>query len=478
MATRWVSANQIAGLLGPTPLAGPAYRDLADRIRLQIVDGRLNQGVRLPSERDLAAALGVSRTTVAAAYARLSDSGYLRALPGSGSYARLPPMARDLVRTAAAEDGVEPIFLTRASAPAPPGLAAFFRRAGEQLPSLLAQDGYLSDGLLSLRERVGERFTARGLPTDPEQLIITSGALSALNVVLRTLVGPGDRVLLESPTYPAAAEAVRRSGARLVGYPLGPAGWRGADLDLLLRQTAPRLAYLIPDFHNPTAATMSGSVRGDVATALQRNRTTSVIDESLVELALEGQPGESALGRLLPDAITIGSASKAFWGGLRIGWIRAPYDLVPALIDTRAAMDLGSAVFEQLVLAELLTDPDQLLADHRDRLRGQRDHLAAELRRALPDWQFSVPDGGLSLWVQLPGEDSTRLAAAGDQHGVILAAGPRFFVGGGGERHLRLPYSADPDTLTEAVRRLAATWRAVQSGRSPARAYGPMGLTA
>jgi DNA-binding transcriptional MocR family regulator len=119
-----------------------------------------------------------------------------------------------------------------------------------------------------------------------------------------------------------------------------------------------------------------------------------------------------------------------------------------------------------------------VLDGHRVRLRAQRDQLAADLRRALPDWTFAVPDGGLSLWVQLPGELSTRLAASSDQHGVILTAGPRFFVGGGGERHLRLPYSADPDTLRTAVQRLVTTWHAVQSGRSPARAYAPMGLTA
>ena len=125
-----------------------------------------------------------------------------------------------------------------------------------------------------------------------------------------------------------------------------------------------------------------------------------------------------------------------------------------------------------------MAEPDQLLVAHRERLRVQRDHLASELHRTLPDWEFSVPGGGLSLWVQLPGEYSTRLAAVSDQYGVILTAGPRFFVGGGGERHLRLPYSADVDTLTAAVQRLATTWRAVQSGRSPARAYAPMGLTA
>ncbi len=464
MASRWMSPTQVRDLVGTTPLSGPAYRDLADRLRLQIVDGRLTQGVRLPSERTLALALAISRTTVAAAYARLGELGYLQAQPGSGNYVTLPRSARQLSPSTSTGDSIS---LTHASAPAPPGLAGAFLRASEQLPRLLSSNGYLADGLPELRERLAQTFTDRGLPTEPGQLIVTSGALSALDIVLRTLIGPGDRVLMESPTYPAAIEAVRRSGARLVGYPLGAEQWQADDLDLLLRQTAPRLAYLIPEFHNPTAATMAEPARAAVAAALQRNRTTAVIDETLVELALENQPRRRPLGAFLADAITIGSASKAFWGGLRIGWIRAPHSLVPSLIETRAAGDLGSPAFEQLVVAELLADPAGVLADQRRRLRSQRDHLHAAVRRTLPDWEVTVPDGGLSLWARLPAEQSTRLAAVSDQYGLVVTAGPRFFVGGGGERHLRLPYSARP-------RAAQPGGRAVGSGVGR-REVGPVG---
>ena len=475
MINRWVSSAQVSDLIGSTPLAGPAYRDLADRLRLQVVDGRLSQGVRLPSERDLALVLGVSRTTLAAAYGRLRDLGYLRSQQGSGHYVTLPREPRTVPTAAGPGD---PISLTQASTAAPPGLAGAFVRASEQLPRLLGATGYLADGLPELRDRVAQQFTDRGLPTGADQVIITSGALSALNIVLHTLTGSGDRVLMESPSYPGAIEAVRRSGARPLGYPLNADGWSGRDLDLLLRQTAPRLAYLIPDFHNPTALTMPDAVRVDVAAALQRNRTTAVIDESMVELALEGQSPATPLGAFLPDAVTIGSTSKSFWGGLRIGWIRAPYDLVPALVETRAAFDLGTPLFEQAVVAELFTDPQPVLAERRAALRINRDHLVTAVRRAFPDWQFDVPDGGLSLWVRLPGEQSTRLAAVGDQHGLLLTPGPRFFVDGGGERHLRLPYTLDSDILTTVVDRLVVAWTALRSGRPAPRGYRSLTLTA
>ncbi len=156
--------------------------------------------------------------------------------------------------------------------------------------------------------------------------------------------------------------------------------------------------------------------------------------------------------------MTIGSASKAYWGGLRIGWIRAPRELVRPLVEQRAILDVASPVFEQLVLADILTDPEPLLAEQRLRLLGQRDRLIADLAERLPDWRVPTPPGGLVLWAELPTESSTRLAMAAERHGVLITPGPRFFLGGGGERHLRLPYTQPADVAVRAVDRLVAAW--------------------
>jgi DNA-binding transcriptional MocR family regulator len=198
-----------------------------------------------------------------------------------------------------------------------------------------------------------------------------------------------------------------------------------------------------------------------------------------VELSLDGGSPRTPLAAHLPDAITIGSASKAFWGGLRIGWIRAPHDMVRPMIETRAAMDLGAAPFEQLVAARLLADRETVLAQQRTRLREQRDHLAQRLAKTLPDWQFVLPSGGLTLWISLPDESSSRLAAAAYSHGVVVTPGPRFYVGGGGERNLRLPYTATETVLTEAVERLAAVWADVRRRQGRSAPHSPtMDLTA
>jgi DNA-binding transcriptional MocR family regulator len=159
-----------------------------------------------------------------------------------------------------------------------------------------------------------------------------------------------------------------------------------------------------------------------------------------------------------PDAVSIGSASKIFWGGLRVGWVRAPVALVERIIAARVSLDLGSSLFDQLVVADLLGRHD-VQALRRERLRAQRDALAAVLRAELPDWRFRLPAGGIALWVRLPHGSATRLAAQLERDDVHVAPGPVFAVEGGSDGWLRIPYTRSEAQLTTAVERIAAAWR-------------------
>ncbi|SER07818.1 MocR-like transcription factor YczR [Microlunatus flavus] len=458
MATRWLSGQDLHGLLGTLPLQFPAYQDLADRIRYLVVDGRLVHDVRLPSERELASTLGISRATVAGAYARLADLGFLVPRRGAGNFVRAGPTTRGNGLVGPYPDFTDLVNLAFASPPAPAGLDEVYRSALDELPAVLGGHGYGPQGLVSLREQVAAWYGERGLPTAPDQIVVTNGAQSALNVVAGTLLRTGDRVLVEAPSYPNALDALRRSGARLVAYPLPEDGWQVSGYATTVRQTAPRLAHLIPEFHNPTGHWLDEEARPELAAALRRTRTTAVVDETLVELRLDGQHPRRPLAAWLPDALTLGSASKAFWGGLRIGWIRAPRVLIRSLVQTRALLDLGSPALEQLVVARLLAGSGVDVEEQRSRARMQRDHLVGLLTRRLPDWRVPTPGGGFTLWVGLPGETSSRLAAAAERHDLLLSAGPRFFPDGGGERHLRLPFTAPRQHLEEAVERLARAW--------------------
>jgi DNA-binding transcriptional MocR family regulator len=461
--SRSISAARVATLVGDFDRT-PAYAGLADALTLLIGDGRIGLDVRLPSERELTEALGVSRTTVTRAYAALRDSGYAEARRGSGTYTRVPGgRARAHDRALLPRPGdQEAIDLNCAAASAPPGLAAAYAEAATDLPAYLGGHGYFPAGLPQLQQAIAATYDARGLPTDPDQVMVTPGALSAASIVAQAFTGPGDRVLVESPVYPNATEAIRHSGARLAAAPVDPDGW---DLDAVgaaLRQAAPTLAYLIPDFQNPTGHVMTAAQREEYAAHLRRTRTIAVVDEAHQALALDGQEMPPPFAAFAPGTITIGSASKSFWGGLRLGWIRAPRDAMDRLTRARVGLDLGAPVMEQLVLARLLEQAGPVLAEHRSRLREQRDRLAAALREHLPQWRFRLPGGGLAMWCELPAPLGTAVVAEAERLGVIVAPGPVFAAEGGLDHFVRIPWTRPADELEDAVRRLATAWGAVR----------------
>ncbi len=464
MASGTVSARTVAGQLRAgalTAQAGvPAYQALAEGLRRLIADGRILHGTRLPSERELTSAIGVSRTTVAGAYAVLRDRGYLVSRRGSGSVVSVPggPSSGGPLSPGDGRDVA--IDLSIAAPSAPPGTAEAFEAAVAQLPHHLGGTGYSPFGLPELREMLAERYCERGLPTTAGQIMVTTGALAALSVVLRAHVGPGDRVLMESPTYPNALASVRDAGARTVGMPLDAGGLDAHALDVALRQGSATLAYLVPDFQNPTGTLVDEATRARVATALHRQRAVAVVDETPAELGIDVTEADlpRPLAAFTDQALTIGSASKTYWGGLRVGWLRAAERDLPRLEQARLSLDLGVPVLEQLVLKHLLAQRESLLTHRRTTLRAARDALVSAVRRQLPEWRFTVPSGGLSIWCELPAPRSSALCDAVAPLGVRLAPGSSFGVEGGLESFVRIPFALPPDVLTDAVDRIAAAW--------------------
>ncbi len=472
-ATRTVASTRVRALVG-TFDRSPAYAGLADSLTLLIGDGRIPYGTRLPSERDLTDALALSRTTVTRAYALLRETGYAEARQGAGTFTRVPggrACSHDRALLPGPDDG-DAIDLNCAAPSAPPGIAAAYLAAAVELPAYLGGHGYFPAGLPRLQAAIATTYAERGLPTDPEQIMVTPGALTAVSIVARACSGPRDRVLVESPVYPNATQAIRNSGARLAALPVDPDGW---DLDAIgatLDQAKARLAYLIPDFQNPTGHLMPEADREVYARHLRRAGTVAVVDEAHQALALDGQSMPRPFACFAPATITIGSASKTYWGGLRLGWVRAPHGLMDRLTQVRMGLDLGAPVLEQLTLTRLLAD-DRIVAHHRERLRLQRDRLVAAVAARLPEWRFHTPGGGLALWCELPSARGTAVVAEAERQGVIIAPGPAFAVEGGLDRFVRIPWTRPPDELDDAVERLARAWALVRdrapSGRRSAR---------
>ena len=171
-------------------------------------------------------------------------------------------------------------------------------------------------------------------------------------------------------------------------------------------------------------------------------------------------------------AISIGTASKIFWGGLRVGWLRASASDVARLQQARLSLDPGVPLVEQLALASLLRRRHAVIEHRRRECRASRDALVAALRSHLPDWRFTVPAGGLCLWCELPQPRSSALVDAALRHGVRLPPGGGFGVDGGLESFVRLPMAQPAPVLVEAVVRIAAAWAEAQ-GAATARTAGP-----
>ncbi|MFC4532692.1 PLP-dependent aminotransferase family protein [Sphaerisporangium dianthi] len=470
---RYVSGPWLAKLVDLPPDTRPYYRALADRVRALILDGRLATRVRVPAERHLAGALGVSRTTVTAAYDRLREQGYLDSRQGSGSWTALPApgsLGTDNPWIAAGDDGLVPLHA--AAPPATSLLPEALAAAVEDYPCYGLGAGYDPVGVRPLREAIAARYGARGVATRPDQILVTGGAQHAIHLLLTLFAGQGDPMLVESPTYPHVLDAARLRGARLVPVGFPDDGW---DVDLMacaMRQSATRLAYVIPDFHNPMGLLMDDAGRADLVSAARRHGTTLLVDESWAELAVDDVPATQPLAAFDTDGrvISIGSASKLWWGGLRIGWIRATSALVRRLAVLRAGVDIAAPLVEQLAVAHLFERIEQARAERAGALGASRAALAEALRAQLPAWRFTEPRGGGSLWVRLDSPIATPLADAAAAQGVRLAPGPWFGVDGTLERYLRLPFTLPQRTLADAVPRLAAAW-AHAASPGPSAAY-------
>ncbi len=457
---RLISAPRVATLIGDFDRS-PAYRGLAEGLRVLITDGRVPVGVRLPSERELTEALEVSRTTVTRAYAQLRDHGFLVSRQGSGSVASLPTGRGHrgdhlLPPGALPQDKVD---LTCAAPVPGPGVLAAYERAVGELPAYLTGTGYYPSGLVDLREAVAESYAARGLPTSADQIMIVPGALAGVAIAARALLNPGDRAVTESPTYPNAIATLGHCGARLVGVDVPRDESDTEPLTTTLRQVKPRVAYLIPDFHNPTGSLMRDQGREQVAHVLARTGTTAIIDESMAALPLDGQQMPAPFASYSTEAVSVGSLSKPYWGGLRVGWVRVPPGRVDAFFRARLTLDLGTPLLEQLVAADLLRDGADLLAHRREQLRSSRDAALVAVGEHLPDWRPTRPTGGLNLWCELPAALSTALVPRAERHDVLLASGPSFAPEGGLDRFVRLPYTQPAHVLTEAIGRLGLAWR-------------------
>ena len=467
---------------------GPAYQRLAEALEASIGRGEVAPGERLPAERALAKLLSVSRTTVVAAYERLRQEQRIESRQGSGTRVRsdgVPPVAG--ARLPADRVGSfrrHPVY--RGLVEGPSGtiefLGAHLSGAEVLVPELVKIDrraltelartpGYLPMGLPELRRKIAAHLDRWGLPTSEEQVLVTSGAQQAVALAGSLFARRGDAVIIENPTYLGAIDIFTNLGARLVPVAVGREGVRVETLRELAHRAAPRLIYLMPTFQNPTGALMPERQRKAVARLGRELQVPILEDNTLADLWIETPP-PPPLAAFEPQAVilTIGSLSKLFWGGLRVGWIRASEEILSRIAKLKIMADLGGSLLSQLAAVRLLGRAEHFRQMRRREVRERLECLTKLIARHLPDWRWTSPAGGLSLWVRLPRGNAEDFAQVALRHGVSIVPGPLTSPDGSFSDHLRLPFVLGKEEMREGIERLARAWDvyAAKAGRERA----------
>jgi DNA-binding transcriptional MocR family regulator len=434
---------------------GPLARRLAHAIRTRIVSGLLHADVVLPSERSVALAFGISRSTVVAAFDELRASGFLESRQGSATWVASG--------TNVTGDGKRAATRLLAGA-GHVNLAASVSSDASQLPPItldvadlvaaVPAHGYAPAGLPALREAIAARHCALGLPTRVEHVHVTNGAQHALDLALGALATRGDVVAIEDPTYVGVLELIEARGLRALPIALDDVDEDSDRLTKLFRGGRARAAFLVPAVHSPTGRVRTAASMWRLARRLDAAGIPVIEDNTVADLVFRGTrpPALAALCERAP-VVSIETTSKVTWGGLRVGWLRADAALVERTVTQRARTDFGTSVPSQLLALQLLEQYDDVVQRRRKTLRGAASTFTNLLREALPSWNAERPAGGLSVWVYT-GVDGEQLAAYALRHGVTVAPGTTASIGAKARTHLRLCFDRSVVELEKGVERL------------------------
>ena len=316
-------------------------------------------------------------------------------------------------------------------------------------------------GYVPLREWIAERQRVA-----PEQVIVTNGSMQADAFLFQSLVEPGDLVVVEAPTYDRTLLSLRNMGAELLAIPLED---DGIDVEALKRAlesgARPKLAHIIPNFHNPAGCTLSLEKRRRLLELAREHDFVIFEDDPYVELRFEGESLPTMLSMDESDSVVYASSfSKTVCPGIRVGYLAGPEERIAAIVKLATGTYISPSMVSQAIVAEFCRSGalDDSIATVKEALHQRRDALCNALERELPEARFTPPTGGYFLWVELPeGASVADLGRAAEERGVQFVAGTDFLIEGG-ENALRLAYSGvTPDEIDAGVSRLAEAYRAL-----------------
>ena len=471
--------------------ATPVTEQIVQYMCRQVSAGAWPIGARLPSQRAMAEAFGVNRSTIIAAVNELADYGIVEGLHGAGTRIvsntwslMLPgsPDWADYVSSGFFRANNETIqAINRLEFD--PSMARL--GTGELDPRLFprdmwrevlseAADGITSmgypepEGVPELREAIAAHMRGLGVEAAPGQILVTSGALQALQIISVSLLSAGSTVFAEAPSYIKSLQVFQSAGMRLAGVRMDDGG---IDVDALREaiggaRGGESVLYTIPTNHNPTGVTMDADRRHELLACCVERRLPIIEDGAYQDLVFDGGPAPAPLKSMDETGMVIhlGSASKALAPGLRIGWIVAPEPIVHRLADVKMQMDYGASRLSQWVFARFLASGmyDRYLIGLRGELRRRRDAALATLERLFGDVaHWNRPDGGFYIWLTFDRPmPMNRLFARAAEAGVLLNPGDIYDFEA--DNSLRLSYAyTTPDEFEAAAGRLAGVVRAL-----------------
>lgn len=313
-----------------------------------------------------------------------------------------------------------------------------------------------------LRALIADRMTRRGVPTTEADLLITTGSQQALTLVTTALVEPGDVVAVEEPTYLAALQCFQLAGARLVPVASDEQGMVPAALEEVLRKENPTLVYVVPTFANPSGRTQPAGRRKEIAELATTHNTWLIEDDPYGELRYEGDP-VPPLTAYGDRVLYLGSLSKIGAPGIRLGWLRAPQELMPATVIAKQAADLHTSTIDQAAAATYLanTDLDAHVRGLRAAYKERRDTMLKALPTTVPQGTtWTTPEGGMFVWARLPGQANTAdILKTALAHNVAYVPGAPFFATNPDHATFRLSFTTNPpEDIKEGMQRLAAAF--------------------
>jgi DNA-binding transcriptional MocR family regulator len=318
-------------------------------------------------------------------------------------------------------------------------------------------------GVPRLRERIAQQYSAAGIPTIADNIIVTTGSQQGLSLAASLLVRPGETVAIEQPTYFIALDAFRNLGARLCAF---PPGFTHRSLQQEMATSSFRALYCLPTFQSPTGNVMPEYARRTLVKLAREHNVPILEDCSLASLAFGHSTPPRSLAYFDPEnVVSIGSLNLVFWPGIQVGWVRASVSLAARLSRLKVLSDLGTSIPSQGLALRVLESFDEIAKFRRSQLGDNCEILCRRLAEQLPQWQFKKPSGGLCLWVRLPFGDTTSFAQFAARAGVRILPGSSMTVDGSCEEYLRLPFTVSPEIIDSGIARLATAWRRYEHAR-------------